>query len=120
MQNSPFTFIKQIKENSHQSTTYGNGVTDLIITNGIQIDHMVIHKNGSLGGSDLRPITIEIEMNSNSTYKQFKRINVRKLFNPNIRMKYILELDKGKRSIQTSIHGVGCITIPSKFKMIKH
>lgn len=66
----------------------GCGITDIVLAN-FDIPTLIVHEEESLGGSDHRPLTLELPINSNSTInKEFHRINIRKLENKEDRTAY--------------------------------
>ena len=71
-------------------TTYaggGSGVTDLVISNDVNIHDLTIHENQPLGGSDHRPVTFGLGMAA-PPEKEFARWNVRRLLDEETKTNY--------------------------------
>lgn len=66
----------------------GQGVTDLVLSNGIHIADLEIHEEESQGGSDHRPICFHFTPSEALPTKDFSRWNVRKLAQPQIMDKF--------------------------------
>jgi len=66
----------------------GCGITDIVLSN-FDINTLTVHEGESLGGSDHRPLTLELPINSdNYIPKEFNRINIRKLEIPDNRVAF--------------------------------
>lgn len=65
----------------------GTGMPDLVLASGnVAPRQLVAHENQSLGGSDHRPLTFEID--SNRPERTFDRWHVRKFLEPGVRERY--------------------------------
>jgi hypothetical protein len=79
----------------------GKGIPDLVITAGPQITQFTAHEHETLGGSDHRPLTFEIESQI-MVNREFTRWNVRKLAEDPIRQAYAQKMAEiGERELQT-------------------
>ena len=57
----------------------GQGITDIVLSNGPPIQDLTVYEQESLGGSDHRPLCFNIELSDALPDKHFSRWNVRKL-----------------------------------------
>lgn len=94
----------------------GRGVTDLVFSHNLAVFNVEIHETQSLGGSDHRPVTFDVPSNSNRT-RQFERLNVRKLSEPEISTAYLDKLKETKSDIAARLSE--CTTSNEKWCTVK-
>lgn len=96
LEDSNFHIINPNQNNSSAKFTsfsfWGAGITDLIITNSEKIEGLSIHENQSLGGSDHRPITFQMNIKETVKSKEFARWNLKRFLNEETQLKYYNEL----------------------------
>ena len=105
VQKYPFILQKPVVGKYTTRTHNGQGITDLVFTNEVDIQDYTVHENKSLGGSDHRPITFTIP-NLVLTEKFFKRWHVRKLAKFETQNKYIIELGRNKENINAELYEI--------------
>ena len=81
----------------------GWGITDLVLSNGVPIQEYKVWETETLGGSDHRPLTFEI--NLAPVEKSFERINIRKLQEELIQEEYVqvLNMESLDREIMSNL-----------------
>ncbi len=94
----------------------GSGVTDIVLSSGIEISNMTVWEQTSLGGSDHRPITFEINLQLPAP-RQFSRWNIRKFIDDDVRDDYAAILHQTKSAAMQSLHSASSIN--SKWEVVK-
>lgn len=93
---------------SGRFTTFANagaGVTDLVISNDVNIRDFRIWENEPLGGSDHRPLTFEIHINT-PMEKQFTRWNVKNLMHGQNRLHFLSYLEHTAALVSQSLDDI--------------
>lgn len=81
----------------------GRGITDMLFgVNDVEVTNLVIHTDKSLGGSDHRPLVFDVnnDLLETAVEKSFERIDIRKLVETDIQMKYQRILDENLEEIR--------------------
>jgi hypothetical protein len=86
----------------------GMGVTDLVLSNNVEIQDLQVHETETLGGSDHRPLTFEIA-DAVDRDKDFSRWNVRKLAESEVRIAYSDALEHQKMELLAEIETISQI-----------
>jgi len=114
-------FLETQKPTEGKWTTFalqvqGRSITDLVITNGHNVDSFKVWEDESLGGSDHRPLTftIPLEKVENAAYSRW---NVRKLALPEIREQYSKHLEKTMDD--TLVRMKNCATVNQTWNIVR-
>lgn len=82
-------------------STRGAGVTDIILLgNDARIKNMTVHTYETLGGSDHRPITFEVDVEIALDHRVFERLDIRKLADEGRRELYLENLEASEEFIE--------------------
>jgi hypothetical protein len=92
----------------------GAGITDMIFAvNGCEVKNLIVHSTNSLGGSDHRPLTLDVELSLAQPLapKHFQRLAIRKLIQLDVRASYLEHLERGLGALLTGIEAAEDINV---------